>query len=48
MHARTERSGTELTRGAARILEALGGRVSVGAVAYGPESVDGVHRIFAH
>jgi hypothetical protein len=33
--------------GTARILEAIGGTVPVGAVGYGPESVDGVHAIFA-
>ncbi|MBP2367547.1 DUF6506 family protein [Pseudonocardia parietis] len=31
----------------ARILDAIGHRVPVGAVAYGPESVDGVHEIFS-
>ena len=34
-------------KGTARILEALNGRVPVGSVAYGPESVDGVHAIFS-
>ena len=33
--------------GTTRILEATGHRVPVGAVGYGPESVDGVHAIFA-
>lgn len=31
----------------ARILDATEHRVPVGAVAYGPESVDGVHEIFS-
>jgi len=31
--------------GTARVLEAIGGAVPVGAVAYGPESVAGVHAI---
>ena len=31
----------------ARILRAIEHRVPVGAVAYGPESVDGVHQIFS-
>lgn len=33
--------------GTARVLEAIGGAVPVGAVGYGPESVDGVHAIFS-
>jgi hypothetical protein len=33
--------------GTARVLEAIAHRVPVGAVGYGPESVDGVHAIFA-
>lgn len=33
--------------GTARIIEAIGGAVPVGAVAYGPESVSAVHAIFA-
>lgn len=33
--------------GTARVIEAVGGRVPVGAVGYGPESVSGVHAIFA-
>lgn len=33
--------------GTARVIEALKGRVPVGSVAYGPESVDGVHAIFS-
>jgi predicted polyphosphate/ATP-dependent NAD kinase len=32
---------------AGRIIEAIGGAVPVGVVGYGPEAVDGVHRIFA-
>jgi len=32
--------------GTTRVLEAIGGAVPVGTVAYGPESVDGVHAIF--
>lgn len=32
---------------AAKIIEATGGRVPVGTVAYGPEAVDQVHAIFA-
>lgn len=34
-------------QGTARVIEALRGRVPVGSVAYGPESVDGVHAIFS-
>ncbi|MBK9036839.1 MAG: hypothetical protein IPL61_37250 [Myxococcales bacterium] len=33
--------------GTARVLDAIGGAVPVGAVGYGPESVDGVHAIFS-
>jgi hypothetical protein len=33
--------------GTARVLEAIRSAVPVGAVGYGPESVDGVHAIFA-
>ena len=33
--------------GSAMILEAVAGRVPIGSVAYGPESVTGVHKIFA-
>lgn len=33
--------------GTARVLEAIGSAIPVGSVAYGPESVDGVHAIFA-
>lgn len=32
---------------AAKIIEAVGHRVPLGVVGYGPESVDGVHAIFA-
>ncbi|MFI0352792.1 DUF6506 family protein [Actinomadura sp. 9N407] len=31
----------------ARVIEAVGGRVPVGAVGYGPEAVDQVHAIFS-
>ncbi len=34
-------------RGTAQVLEALGGRIPVGSVGYGPESVDGVQAIFS-
>lgn len=34
-------------KGTARVIEATQGRVPVGAVVYGPESVDGVHAIFS-
>jgi hypothetical protein len=33
--------------GTAAVLDAIGSRVPVGAVGYGPESVDGVHAIFS-
>jgi hypothetical protein len=33
--------------GTARILEAIDHRIPVGAVGYGPESVDGVHDLFS-
>lgn len=33
--------------GTAAVIEAIDGRVPVGAVGYGPESVDGVHAIFS-
>lgn len=33
--------------GTAAVIEAIGARVPVGAVGYGPESVDGVHAIFS-
>lgn len=33
--------------GTARVIEALKGRVPVGSVAYGAESIDGVHAIFS-
>ena len=32
---------------AAKIIEAVGHRIPIGTVAYGPESVDGVHAIFS-
>lgn len=32
---------------ASQVLDATGHTIPVGAVAYGPESVDGVHKIFA-
>ena len=32
--------------GTAPILEAIGGRIPVGSVAYGPESIDGMHALF--
>ena len=31
----------------ARVIEAIGGAVPVGAVAYGPESIDQMHALFA-
>lgn len=31
----------------AKILEAIGGRIPVGSVAYGPESIDQMHALFA-
>jgi len=33
--------------GTAKIIDAIGGRVPVGSVGYGPESVDGVYAIFS-
>ncbi|NUP08261.1 MAG: hypothetical protein HOW73_19600 [Polyangiaceae bacterium] len=33
--------------GAARVLEAIDGAVPVGAVGYGPESIDALYRLFA-
>ena len=30
----------------ARVLEATGGRIPVGSVAYGPESINGMHTLF--
>jgi hypothetical protein len=33
--------------GTAAVLEAIGNRIPVGSVGYGPESVDGVHAIFS-
>jgi 2-keto-3-deoxy-6-phosphogluconate aldolase len=31
----------------AKIIEAIGGRIPVGSVAYGPESIDQMHALFA-
>jgi Family of unknown function (DUF6506) len=33
--------------GTAAVLSAVGGAIPVGSVGYGPESVDGVYRLFA-
>jgi 2-keto-3-deoxy-6-phosphogluconate aldolase len=33
--------------GAARVIEALGNKIPVGSVAYGPESIDGMHALFS-
>jgi hypothetical protein len=32
--------------GAAKVIEALGNRIPVGSVAYGPESIDAMHALF--
>jgi hypothetical protein len=34
-------------RWTARVIEAIAGKVPVGAVAYGPESIDQMHALFA-